>query len=62
MKLSDHNFINGEWVRASDAAPNINPSDVNDIIGDFPLAGVTETEAAIEAAILAQQKWRALSR
>ena len=29
------NYIAGTWVAGSDAAPNINPSDLNDTIGHY---------------------------
>ena len=58
MKLATHNFIDGKWIASGNAAPNINPSNTDDIIGEFPLADVADTEAAIDAAKRAQIKWR----
>jgi alpha-ketoglutaric semialdehyde dehydrogenase len=44
------NFIAGEWIKAADAAPNINPSDVKDVIGDYARATRADAETAIAAA------------
>lgn len=51
------NYIAGEWVAASEAAPNLNPSNTNDVIGDFARASARETEAAIAAAYDAFPAW-----
>lgn len=51
------NYIAGEWVGASEAAPNLNPSNTNDVIGDFARASVAEAEAAIAAAYDAFPAW-----
>ena len=61
MKLSTHNYINGEWIAAGNAAPNVSPSNTDDIIAEFPLASAADTEAAIEAARQALPKWRDVS-
>src|SRR5215470_7833242 len=44
------NFIAGEWVKAVDAAPDINPSDIKDVVGDYARATRADAEAAIVAA------------
>ena len=44
------NYIAGDWVAASEASPNINPSNTGDVIGDFARASAAEAEAAISAA------------
>jgi len=44
------NFIAGEWTKAANAAPNINPSDLKDVIGDYARATRADAEAAIAAA------------
>jgi aldehyde dehydrogenase (NAD+) len=51
------NFIAGEWVGASDAAPDINPSNTNDVVGVYPRASVADTEAAIAAAKASFPAW-----
>ena len=55
------NYIAGTWAAGSDAAPNINPSDLNDTIGDYAQASADQTAEAIEAAAAAFPKWRATS-
>lgn len=55
------NFINGEWVDGASAKPNINPSDVTDVIGDYAQADVQQAEAAIASAKAALAGWAATS-
>ena len=55
------NYIAGTWVAGNDAAPNINPSDLNDTIGDYARANTNQTVEAIEAATVAFPKWRETS-
>jgi acyl-CoA reductase-like NAD-dependent aldehyde dehydrogenase len=50
------NLIGGEWV-GGEAAPNINPSDTNDVVGDYARATKADAEAAIAAARAAFPKW-----
>lgn len=54
------NYIAGEWVASATTAPNINPSDTEDIIGHYPLADEAQTRAAIAAARAAAGAWAAL--
>jgi alpha-ketoglutaric semialdehyde dehydrogenase len=51
------NYINGEWVRAAEAAPNINPSNVADVVGEYARADETQVHAAIAAARAAFPAW-----
>jgi aldehyde dehydrogenase (NAD+) len=51
------NYIAGEWMMASEAAPNINPSNTGDIIGEFARASAAEAQAAIAAAYDAFPAW-----
>ncbi|NOD64015.1 MULTISPECIES: aldehyde dehydrogenase family protein [Ruegeria] len=55
------NYIAGTWAAGSGAVPNINPSDLNDTIGDYAQASAAQTADAIEAAAAAFPKWRATS-
>jgi aldehyde dehydrogenase (NAD+) len=32
------NFIGGNWTEASTAAPNVNPSNTRDIVGEYAAA------------------------
>ncbi|WP_425487014.1 aldehyde dehydrogenase family protein [Microvirga makkahensis] len=51
------NYIAGEWVAASEATPNLNPSNTNDVIGEFARASAAEAERAIAAAYDAFPAW-----
>lgn len=55
------NFIAGTWAAGNDAAPNINPSDLNDTIGHYAQASAKQAAEAIECAAAAFPKWRATS-
>ena len=50
------NLINGEWV-GGDAVPNINPSDTNEVVGEYARASKADAETAIAAAKAAFPKW-----
>jgi len=51
-----HNLIAGEWV-GSDAVSNINPSNTNDVVGEYARASAEDTKAAIAAAKAAFPAW-----
>lgn len=51
------NFIAGEWVDSASWAPNINPSNVNDVIGEYAHADEPQMRQAIEAARAAFAGW-----
>ena len=51
------NFINGEWATPVEAAPNINPSDVGDVVGDYARADELQARTAIAAARAAFPGW-----
>jgi aldehyde dehydrogenase (NAD+) len=50
------NLIGGEWVDG-EAVPNINPSDTNEVVGNYARATKADTEAAIAAAKAAFPAW-----
>ncbi len=54
------NFINGEWVGAKSGATHLNrnPADKDELIGEFPLSGEADVEAAVAAARHAYRTWR----
>jgi len=52
------NFVNGEWVNGSGEARNINPSDLNDVVGVYALADEATAKTAISAARAAFKKWK----
>jgi acyl-CoA reductase-like NAD-dependent aldehyde dehydrogenase len=54
-------FINGEWLESTSGktAPNINPANINDIVGTIHLANREEARRAVEAAYTAFRGWKA---
>jgi alpha-ketoglutaric semialdehyde dehydrogenase len=52
-----HNYINGEWTKASAYSADINPSDLSDIIGEYPQADASQADQAIAAASAAFPTW-----
>src|SRR5438552_4564558 len=50
MGVVQQNFIGGSWVPAATAAPNVNPSNLSDVIADYARAQPADAEAAIAAA------------
>ena len=52
----DH-YIGGSWHGSATLAPNVNPSDTTDIIGEYPLGGAADVAAACEAAAAAAPGW-----
>ncbi|MEZ5787418.1 MAG: aldehyde dehydrogenase family protein [Xanthobacteraceae bacterium] len=44
------NLVGGEWTAADTAAPNVNPSDLDDTVGEYARASRDEAAAAIAAA------------
>ncbi len=53
------NYIAGEFI-AGGGNQNINPSDLNDIIGDYAQANSEQLNQAIDAATQAQIEWQAV--
>ncbi|WOR15502.1 aldehyde dehydrogenase family protein [Hyphomonas sp. FCG-A18] len=51
------NFIAGDWVSSSDTILNINPSDTNDVVGEYATASLDQLEDAISAASHASRTW-----
>ncbi|MCX7256941.1 MAG: aldehyde dehydrogenase family protein [Polaromonas sp.] len=52
-----NNLINGEWVACATYAPNVNPSNLADVIGDYAQADVAQLNAAVDAAQQAFPAW-----
>jgi alpha-ketoglutaric semialdehyde dehydrogenase len=44
------NFIGGEWITAANAAPDINPSDISDVVGEYARASAADADMAVAAA------------
>jgi alpha-ketoglutaric semialdehyde dehydrogenase len=57
MTFQAKNFIAGEWVAASEAAPDLNPSNTGDVVGEFPRGSAADAERAIAAAKDAFPAW-----
>jgi len=51
------NMIDGEWIEGADISRNINPSDTNDVVGEYARADESQTRRAIDAAFNAQKNW-----
>src|ERR1700716_414374 len=51
------NFIDGAWAKASAGAPNLNPSNVSDVVGEYARADELQVRAAIAAARAAFPAW-----
>jgi len=52
------NWIAGEWIAGSDASSNVNPSDLDDTIGEYARADRHQVDVAIRAAAQALRSWR----
>ncbi|HEX8167623.1 MAG TPA: aldehyde dehydrogenase family protein [Beijerinckiaceae bacterium] len=57
MTIHARNFIGGEWVEAGNAAPDINPSNTADVVGEFPRGTRADAERAVAAARQAFPAW-----
>ncbi|HLH49515.1 MAG TPA: aldehyde dehydrogenase family protein [Roseiarcus sp.] len=51
------NFIAGEWMAGDGVSRDINPSNTNDVIGEFTRASAAQVETAIAAAKAAFPAW-----
>src|SRR5688572_2844382 len=51
------NYINGGWAQGAERAPNINPSNLSDVVGEFARADEAQARAAIAAARAAFPAW-----
>lgn len=50
-------YINGQWVTGAASIPNINPSDLSDVIGEYDQASAQQTRDAISAAQSGFAQW-----
>jgi aldehyde dehydrogenase (NAD+) len=57
MQQVHQNYINGEWAKAGQGAPNINPSNTADVVGEYARADEAQVRAAIAAARAAFPAW-----
>lgn len=54
------NYINGQWLEpiSQKYYQNINPANIEDIIGEFPESGLEDVNLAVKSAKEAFKKWR----
>lgn len=52
-----NNLIAGEWVAGKSTTPNINPSDLSDVIGDYAQGDASDVNAAVAAATATFPAW-----
>ncbi len=54
------NYINGNWVegQSGETFENVNPANLEDIIGEFPRSGQADVDSAVKAAKDAFRKWK----
>ena len=57
MTTRHDNLINGQWVAASAYTPNINPSNIADVIGEYTQASAQQLDQAVAAARAAFPAW-----
>jgi aldehyde dehydrogenase (NAD+) len=56
--MTDHgNYIGGEWMAGAENGPNLNPSNIEDVVGVYAKADKHQVEAAIAAAAAAAPAW-----
>ena len=51
------NFIGGHWHESAASRSDLNPSDLDDVVGEYAQADADDARAAIEAAQTAQATW-----
>ena len=51
------NLIAGQWTAGKSYAPNLNPSDLSDVIGEYAQGEASDVEAAVAAATAAFPAW-----
>ncbi|HZQ59882.1 MAG TPA: aldehyde dehydrogenase family protein, partial [Casimicrobiaceae bacterium] len=52
-----HNYIGGQWVPGATVSVNRNPSDLDDVIGEFAQGDAAQARDAIAAAKRAFPAW-----
>jgi acyl-CoA reductase-like NAD-dependent aldehyde dehydrogenase len=55
--IQAQNFIAGAWSKSAGQKPDVNPSNTNDVIGEFPQAAAGDVETATAAAKAAFPAW-----
>ena len=57
MAQQHDNLIGGEWLAGSGYSPNINPSNLVDVLGDYTQASAAQLDCAVQAARAAFPSW-----
>ncbi|HSX69445.1 MAG TPA: aldehyde dehydrogenase family protein, partial [Pseudomonas sp.] len=57
MPVRYDNYIGGEWVAGAAYADNVNPSDLNDVVGEYAQADAAQVGQAVAAARAAFPAW-----
>ncbi len=57
MQTEFNNLINGQWVAGVQLAPNVNPSNLSDVIGQYAQGDASHVDAAVAAASEAFPAW-----
>ncbi len=57
MTVLHKNFIGGEWVAGANVTRNINPSNTDDVVGEYAQADATQASTAIAAAKATAPGW-----
>ncbi|RYF70114.1 MAG: aldehyde dehydrogenase family protein, partial [Comamonadaceae bacterium] len=52
-----NNLINGEWVAGKAYSPNVNPSNLADVLGQYTQGDAAQVDAAVAAATAAFPAW-----
>lgn len=55
--MQGNNFINGQWRSSDQRATTLNPSDLDELVGDYAQASVADAEEALHAARQALPVW-----
>lgn len=57
--MSKHqNYIAGEWTDSGEFQPNVNPSDLSDVVGEYARADKAAAQRAVDAAAEAFASWQ----
>ncbi|MFS0866069.1 aldehyde dehydrogenase family protein [Microbacterium sp. 179-B 1A2 NHS] len=57
MSMRYRNLIDGRWEDADGEAPNLNPSDLDDVVGTAPTSDRATVDRAVSAAVAAAPGW-----
>ncbi|SER40292.1 2,5-dioxovalerate dehydrogenase [Natrinema salaciae] len=59
MPIAHRNYVDGEWVesRSGDTFEVLNPANTDEVVAEFQSSTTEDAEAAIEAAVAAEDEW-----